>query len=67
VLGGAVAEVDGEGYAVAVEAGKDGDLRQVGMVAEDGLGGFGKENGAAQRWVMPDIIKGRVELTNAGF
>ena len=66
-MGGAVAEVDGEGYAVAVETGKDGDLRQVGMVAEDGLGGFGKENGAAPAVGYADIIKGRVELTNAGF
>jgi hypothetical protein len=67
VLGGAVAEVDGEGDAVAVETGEDGDLGQVRMLAEDGLGGFGEEDGAAPAVGYADILKGGVELTDAGF
>src|SRR6266851_6019708 len=51
-LGGPVAEVDGEGDAVAVEAGEDDYLFAAGMPlggkpAENGAHFFGEENGAA--------------------
>ncbi len=39
-LGGPVAEVDGEGDAVAAEAGEGEDFFAVGVMAEDGVHAF---------------------------
>ena len=66
-LGGPAAEVDGEGYAVAAEAGEDEDLFVAGMAAENGTKRFGDEDGAAPAVSDADFCKGRMHLANAGL
>lgn len=66
-LGGPAAEVDGEGYAVAAEAGEDEDLFVAGMAAENGTKRFGDEDRAAPAVSDADFCKGGMHAADAGF
>src|SRR6266852_9250619 len=71
-LGGPVAEVDGEGYAVAVEAGEDDYLFVAGMAlrgepAKDGAHFFGEENGAAPAVGDAHVGESGVQVADAVF
>ena len=71
-LGGPLAEVDGEGDAVAVVAGEDDYLFAAGMPlggmpAEDGVHFFGEENGAAPVVGDAHVGKGGVQMADAIF
>jgi hypothetical protein len=67
-----VAEVDGEGDAVAVEAGEDDYLFAARMTiggkpAEEGAHFFGEENGAAPAVGDAHVGKGGVQMADAAF
>jgi len=71
-LGSPLAEVDGEGDAVAVEAGEDEYLFAGGMFlgnkpAEDGAHFFGEENGAAPAVGDAHVGEGGVQMADAVF
>ena len=71
-LGGPLAEVDGEGDAVAVEAGEDDCLFAGGMPlgrkpAEEGAHFFGEENGAAPAVGDAHVGEGGVQMADAVF
>ncbi len=71
-LGGPLAEVDGEGYAVAVEAGEDDCLLAAGMPlgrkpVEEGAHFFGEENGAAPAVGDAHVGEGWVQVADAVF
>ncbi|SRR6266852_4669579 len=69
-LGGPLAEVDGEGDAMAVEAGEDDYLFAGGMAlggkpAEHGTHFFGEENGAAPAVGDAHVGEGGVQMADA--
>ena len=51
-----MAEVDGQGYAVAVEAGEERDLRKARMLPEDRFGACGEQDRAAPAVRDADIM-----------
>ncbi len=71
-LGGPLAEVDGEGDAVAVEAGEDQHLFAAGMPlggepAEEGAHFFSEENGAAPAVGDAHVGESGVQVADAVF
>ncbi len=67
-----MAEVDGEGNAVAVEAGEDDCLLAAGMPlgrkpVEEGAHFFGEENGAAPAVGDAHVGEGGVQMADAVF
>src|SRR6266850_863128 len=66
-LGSPLAEVDGEGDAVAVVAGQDHHLFAARMASEDGEHFFGEEDRAAPAVGDAHVSKGRVQIADAAF
>jgi len=66
-LGGAVAEVDGESYAVAAKAAENENLFAEPVVAEDGPEVFAEKNGAAPTMGDANVGEGRMHVADAGF
>jgi len=66
-LGGPLAEVDGEGDAMAVVACEDHHLFAARMAAKDGAHSFGEKNGSAPAISNTHRGEGRVQVTDAIF